>query len=589
MTETAQVLDDLITSEVVGNALAVAVEEASVVVVRSSHSTFIQEGADACAAILDASGQLVAQSMATSLMHGSSLRSCLPSLLEDVDIDDMVPGDVFVMNDPFRGGIHANDLVVLRPVFANDRPAFFVGTLIHVADLGGVAAAGLAALATDTFGEGMVVPPVRLYAGGALVTDIAAMLRRNSRAPDQVMGDISALVSGVNVAAKRLDELIETHGADRVDHLVESQLAYAETRMREELRSLPDGDYSGEFTIESDGVEEGRTFTVRATATIDDGSITVDLTATDDQSRGAINSSHSQTLSGVLYAVRCYIDPTIPMNDGCFRPLEVKLRHGSIVHPTSPAACGGRVVTVFAAVEAILAALSAARPERSVASSGTVHVFAMATPAGAENRWLTMLYEFGGIGARASSDGPDATGAFFLGGRSTIPQIEPLEAQYPLVVHEVSVRTDSGGPGKYRGGLGSQMILEPFEDVEVTVRGDRMILPPPGVDGGLSGVGGFSAVEHHDGTIEMHKPKQSGILVKAGEKLIFSTSGGGGHGSPLERDPRAVLDDVADNSVSPEAANDVYGVVITDGAVDTAATEARRAELAAARAAEVAR
>lgn len=589
MAEAARVLDDVITNEVVRNALAVAVEEASIVVVRSSHSTFIQEGADACAAVLDAGGRLVAQSMATSLMHGSSLRSCLPSLLEDVALDDMAEGDVFVMNDPFRGGIHANDLVVLRPIFADGRPVFFAGTLIHVADLGGVAAGGLAALATDTFAEGVVVPPVRLYAGGTLVTDIARLLERNSRAPGQVMGDISALVAGVNVAARRLGQLLDQHGADRVEELVDAQLDHAERLMREEIRRLPEGSYDGEFTIESDGVEAGRTFTVRVTTTVADGAITVDLTGTDDQSRGAINSSYSQTMSGVLFAVRCFVDPNIPMNDGCFRPVEIKLRRGSIVDPKPPAACGGRVVTVFAAVEAILHSLSRARPDRAVASSGTVHVFALSTPADAATPWLTMLYEFGGIGARATSDGPDATGAFFLGGRSTIPQIEPIEAQYPLVFHEVSVRTDSGGAGEFRGGLGSQLVIEPLDDVELTVRGDRMILPPPGVQGGRSGLGGYSAVDRHDGGRDELRPKQTGISVKAGERFTFVTSGGGGLGSPLRRDPEAVRLDVDRSSVSAAAARDVYGVVLVDGAVDEGATAARRAELADADAGEVAR
>lgn len=585
MTESDHVLDDVLTNEVVRNALAVAVEEASIVVVRSSHSTFIQEGADASAAVLDASGRLVAQSMATSLMHGSSLRSCLPSLLEDVPIEEMAPGDVFVMNDPFRGGIHANDLVVLRPVFADDRVVFFAGTLIHVADLGGVAAGGLAALATDTFSEGVLVPPVRLYAGGVIVDDIARMLERNSRAPSQVMGDISALVAGVNVAARRLDQLLEVHGAARIEELVDAQLDHAETLMRNEIRRLPEGSYHGEFTIESDGIEDGRTFTVRVTATVADGTITIDLTDTDDQSRGAINSSYSQTISGVLFAVRCFVDPNIPMNDGCFRPVEIELRRGSIVDPNPPAACGGRVVTVFAAVEAILQALSRARPDRAVASSGTVHVFTLSTPADAPAPWLTMLYEFGGIGARASSDGPDATGAFFLGGRSTIPQIEPIEAQYPIVFHEVSVRTDSGGPGTHRGGLGAQLVIEPFTDVELTVRGDRMILPPPGIQDGHSGVGGFSAADRLDGSREEFRPKQTGISVRAGERFTFATSGGGGLGSPLARDPEAVRADVAERSVSPEAAHDVYGVVLVDGAVDVDATTARRRELASGEAA----
>src|SRR4051795_11859791 len=210
-------IDDQITSEVIRGALLVAAEEASIVVVRSAHSTFIQEGADACAAILDADAQLVALSTATSLMHAASLRCSLPALIDDIPLATMRPGDVFAMNDPYRGGIHANDILVFRPVFADGRVTFFAGTLIHVADVGGVSAAGLAALATDTFVEGLLLPPVHLARAGpppadepcveglflppgplaragAPADDVLRIISRNSRTPDKVVGDVQALV-----------------------------------------------------------------------------------------------------------------------------------------------------------------------------------------------------------------------------------------------------------------------------------------------------------------------------------------------------------------------------------------------------------
>src|SRR5262245_26359069 len=185
----ATAVDDAITGEIIRRGLLVAAEEASVVVVRASHSTFSQEGADACAAILDPAGQLVAQSTATSLMHGASLRSSLPSLLEQCPLDSMQTGDVFALNDPYRGGIHANDILVFRPVFGDGRVAFFAGTLIHVADLGGNAVAGLGSLATDTFAEGLSLPPVRLYRNGEPADDVLRIIAGNSRAPDKVIGD----------------------------------------------------------------------------------------------------------------------------------------------------------------------------------------------------------------------------------------------------------------------------------------------------------------------------------------------------------------------------------------------------------------
>jgi N-methylhydantoinase B len=552
--------DDAITGEIIRNGLAVAAEEASVVVVRSSHSTFIQEGADACAAILDARGQLVAQSTATSLMHGASLRCSLPSLLADFAVDDMRPGDVFALNDPYRGGIHANDILVFRPIFAEARVVFFAGTLIHVADVGGNAVAGLAALATDTFAEGLLLPPVHLYRRGEPATAVLDIIARNSRAPDKVMGDVKALVAGVNVIARRVDELIERYGVGEVERFVVASIDEAERRTIDGLRRLPDGTYHGAFRIDGDGVDPDQTFEVEVAVTLDHGTIEVDFEGTSPQARGTINSSFSQTLSGVVYAVRCFVDPTIPMNEGCFRPLHTKLPRGTLVNPEPPAACGGRVMTVAAAVEAILQALAQARPDHAVGASALIHVFSMSGATEEGTPWLNLFYEFGGLGARVGSDGPDATGAFFLGGRSVLPQIEPLEAQYPLIIRSSKLWADSGGVGEWRGGLGVETVIELLTDARVTVRGARMDLPPPGTLGGAAGHGGVFAVERHDGRVEVLPAKAANVEIAAGERFVLRTSGGGGLGDPSRRDPALVRADVLAGRVTPDSAARDYGV-----------------------------
>ena len=548
-------VDDAITGEIVRNGLAVATEEASIVVVRAGHSSHIQEGADACAALLDTAGRLVALSTATSLMHAASLRCSLPALIEDVALDTMAPGDVFALNDPYRGGIHANDILVFRPVFADDRVVFFAGTLIHVADVGGVSAAGLAALATDTFVEGLLLPPVRLFRGGEPADDVLRIIGRNSRTPDKVVGDVHALVAGVNVIARRVEELHDRFGAAQVQRFVQQDIDDSERRMRASLAELPAGRYEGAFTIDSDGID-ARTFEVRAAITVDgDGTIDVDLAGTSAQARGAINASVSQTLSGIVYAIRCFADPTIPMNEGCFRPLQVHLPPGSLVNPDPPAACGGRLVTVAAATEAILQALAQAAPDRAVAASGLIHVYALSGTRADGTAWLTLLYEFGGLGARAGSDGPDATGAFFLGGRSVIPQVEPLEAQYPFVVRSARLLPDSGGPGTWRGGLGVETVIELLADATLTVRGDRIgTLPPPGARGGQPGRPGSFSVERADGRVELLAARQTDVHLAAGDRFVLRTSGGGGLGPPPDRDPASVDHDVATGKVSSSGA-----------------------------------
>jgi N-methylhydantoinase B len=577
MADDTTTFDDAITAEVIRNGLAVAVEEASVVVVRSAHSTFIQEGADACAALLDVRAQLVAQSTATSLMHAASLRCSLPWLLEAVTLETMEPGDVFALNDPYRGGIHANDILVFRPVFAEDRVVFFAGTLVHVADVGGVSAGGLAALATDTFSEGLALPPVRLARAGQPADEVLRIIGANSRVPDKVLGDVDALVAGVHVIARRVDELLDRYGATELQRFVDAALDQTERRMRAELDRLPAGTYHGAFTIDGDGVEAGRTFDVRVAVTCTAGGVHVDFAGTADQSRGAINASVSQTLSGVLYGIRCFVDPSIPMDEGCWRPLTTSLPAGSLVNPRPPAACGGRVVTVAAAVEAILDALAGASPDRASAASGLIHVYTLAGARGGEP-WLNLFYEFGGLGARAGADGPDATGCFFLGGRSVIPQVEPLEAAYPLLVRSARLRPDSGGPGRWRGGLGVETVVESLGDAVSTVRGDRITIPPPGRDGGEPGAAGEYRLDPRGRPAEALAPKQADVGLGPGDRLVVRTSGGGGLGPALERDPQRVLADVAVGRVTATGATRDYGVVLgPDGdRVDGPATDALR-------------
>ena len=568
---------DAVTAEVVRNALSMAAQEGGVVVVKASHSTFIQEGADSSAAVLDARGRLVAQSTATTLMHAASLRESLSALLLEIPPDTMRPGDVFAQNDPFKGGIHANDVAVLRPVFAADAsgPYYFAGTIIHVADLGGGYAGGVAATAQDMFAEGMNLPPVHLFRAGEPEAVVWKIIENNSRTPEKVIGDIRALVSGANVMARRVEELVERYGIAGLAEHVEDYIAYTETRMREELRQFPVGTYHGAFTIDSDGIEADKTHEVRVAVTLSgDGSIHLDFTGTDAQAKGAINASYSQALSGVLFAVRCFLDPSIPMNEGCYVPLVVTFPSGSLMNPHRPAACGGRIVVVTAAMEAIVEALSAARPDMALASSGIVHLYAMSgVRTAAASPWLVMAMDFGGLGARVTCDGPDATGAFVLGGRTAVLQVEPYEAQYPVMIEHTRSRLDSGGPGRHRGGLGIDTAIRLLGDAELVVRGDRMVLPPPGRAGGLPGEAGFWRIEHADGHVDDLAHRQSHIRLTAGDVFHIGTSGGGGLGDPFTRDPEAVERDVRERRVSRRAARASYGVALDDeGLVDASAT-----------------
>ncbi|MEE2663555.1 MAG: hydantoinase B/oxoprolinase family protein [Myxococcota bacterium] len=560
-TQGTRAAPDALGAEILRHALRIAAEEASIVVVRSAHSAMIVEGADACAGILDRDARLVALSTATNLMHASSLRCSLPAVIEDHPLASMRPGDVFVMNDCFRGGIHANDLVVFRPVFVRGEVGYFTGTLIHVADLGGTAAGGIAPDATDVFAEGLQLPPVRLYDAGEPVRDLQRTLALNSRTPARVLGEVDALVAGTAVAARRVDALVERYGPDGLRRGVDAYISGVEQRMRGELAKLRPGTYRGEYAVDDDGIDLAHSPVVRVVVTVGDGriadgTIRLDFSETDDQALGAINAGFSQALTGALHSVRCFVDPTVPMNEGCYGPVEVVFRRGSLLDPEPPAACGGRVVAVTAACEAALAALSEARPEQATAASSVIHPFTLSGMGG--NPWMLLSYEYGGIGARRGSDGPSATGAFFLGGRNVVPQIEPLEARFPIRVEAQRLIRDSGGAGRTRGGLGVETRIELLEDAELSLRAERVRHAPRGRDGGHDGRAGSQRVEAADGSTRAIPAKVSNFRLAAGETFVLTTSGGGGLGEPSERDPSALARDIAEHHVSRDAARTEY-------------------------------
>lgn len=533
---------DALTAEVLRNALVVAAEEASIVVVRSAYSTFIVEGSDASAAILDARGRLIAQSMATTLMNSMALKVALPEVLKDIPPDTMRPGEVFVTNDAYRGGVHTNDLLVYRPVFVGGRPAYFTATMIHVSDLGGLSAGGMAPLATDIFLEGLQLPPVRLDA------TVEAILRANSRTPDKVMGDVRALVAGTAVAAARMDKLLEEYGEAGLAAGIDDYLDYTETRTRAALAELPQGTYTSSYAIDDDGIDLGRSHTVRVAVTTDAQGVLVDFAGTGPQVPAAINASASQSMAAAVFAVRCFIDPTIAMNDGCLRAIDVRLPEGSLLNARSPYPCGGRFVPIYAAMEAIFQALSDAVPERAIAASGILQPFSIAA-VGAPY-WIHLSYDFGGVGARQGLDGPDATGVHFGIGRNSVPQAEPVETRCPLIVESIETIPDSGGPGRYRGGLGSRTVYRFLADCHVTTRGDRLRQAPPGRDGGLPGrLGGFFR-RHLDGTVERLPSKVNNARFQAGEAFIVETTGGGGIGPPGERPAVEVEADVKSGKVT---------------------------------------
>ena len=309
---------DPVELEIVKNALTSIAEEMATVALKSAFSIILKESGDASSAICDRYGRLVAQTASATLYHLASFRPSLRELIADFPLETMQPGDVFVFNDQFRGGIHANDILVFTPVFSAGDVLFFTCDLMHVADLGGVSAGGLPSNATEFYHEGLRLPPLRLYTAGQPNHDLIAIIQANSRTPDKVMGDIRAMVAGNHVGARRLGELTEKYGRARILELCTELIDYTEVITRQEIAKIPSGVYEGSYVIEEDGVVPDHTYRVKVKVTINGSDCHLDFTGTDPQARGPINAATSQTMSGVMFALRCFMDPSIPINEGCF-------------------------------------------------------------------------------------------------------------------------------------------------------------------------------------------------------------------------------------------------------------------------------
>ena len=438
--------------EVIRYGLAAGAEEAAIAVVRAARSQFIVEGSDAGVAILDRHGELVARAAATSILHSGGMAEQLAAVLEDIAIESMRPDDVYITNDPYRGGVHANDIMLCRPVFVDGTVRYFTASLIHVLDLGGAAHGGINAQALETFEEGLQIPPMYWARQGVRNEDLVRIITLNSRSPAETVGDIDALAAGTLVAARRVDDMIREHGADAFDRTVERYLEQTEALTRAGIDHIPDGNYRGHAVIDDDGLNPGRSYDIHVEVRVRGDSIQLDFAGTSPQVRAPINSSSSQALDAAIFGVRCFLDRSIPMNAGCFRPVDAQFPHGSLLDPEPPNPCGGRMMAVYAVVDAIIDALSQAVPDRMIAGSGILHAYSIAGVG--STYWLHNSFDFGGVGATNGRDGVDATGLHFGVGRNQIPQVEPVEARCRLRVEAQEIITDSGGAGSLARRLG---------------------------------------------------------------------------------------------------------------------------------------
>lgn len=513
-----------ITLEVFKNKFASVAEEMGMALCRAAYSPNIKERRDFSCAVFDAAGDMVAQA-AHIPVHLGSMPLSVAAVIESVDLR---PGDMAMLNDPFRGGTHLPDITLVAPVYAGgDAPLFYVASRAHHADVGGMAA-GSMPLSTSIFQEGLVIPPVKIVAGGEIVPDVMNLFLANVRTPNERQGDFSAQITANAIGVARMEALVAAYGRDTVTAMATALLDYAERLMRAAITAMPDGTYEAEDFLDDDGVG-AQDLALRLTLTIDGGEAELDFTGSDPQTAGCVNAVKAIAVSAALYVFRALAGGDMPTNAGCQRPLTVRTKAGSLADARFPAAvAGGNVETSQRLVDVILAALAQALPEDiPAASQGTMNNVAM----GGFDPRAKMPFTYyetlaGGAGADAKGDGQSAVHSHMTNTRNT--PVEALEYAYPLRVTRYALRHGSGGPGGHVGGEGLVREVEALAAMEVTVLSERRLRGPWGLAGGGEGAVGVNTVTRRTG--EMVMPAKFHVKLRPGDRLRLETPGGGGFG-----------------------------------------------------------
>lgn len=583
---------DPITLQVVAGALHSIAEQMGNVLYRMSYSSIIRESQDLGAGLFDTRFQTLCESDSTP-MHIGSLPGYLRGIEKTVPLTAWRPGDCVIHNHPYFGASHSPDIAIVMPVFFDDELVGFSANTAHHVDIG-AATPGLIIDVPDMFAEGMLLNGLKLYEAGQRNEVLWRFIRDNTRVPSLVMGDLEAQIASAELGVRRFQELLAKYGKGTVLQSCAQLMDYSEAALRRAIRAIPDGDYTAEGFLDDDGRNRGKTLPVKVTVRVRGDGVEVDLTGSSPQVPTAFNVPFDgSTKVACYFAFRALLldtytlaDP-VPANEGSFRPVKVTAPAGSIFNPIAPVAAEARFSQIQRVCDLIIKALAPVVPDKATAGNGATLSFAAYSgvrPNG--DYWVFLEVNEAAMGGRPRSDGPDTVEELMRNTRNN--PLEDLGMHLPLICDRYEVRDDVfPGAGEFRGGQGvvkSQRFLTPGY---VTHEADRHEDAPWGIFGGLPGVGG--KVEIHNvarpGEARSVHAKFSGLRVEPGDVVSYYSPAGGGYGDPLDRDPGKVLDDVLDEFISVDHAEDVYGVFfdrVDDGygyAVNEAATAARRAQM----------
>jgi N-methylhydantoinase B len=514
-------------------------EEMGATLGRTAFSPNIKERKDFSCAVFDDRGRMVSQAEHIPV-HLGSMPLSVKEALQEFEFRE---GDVIILNDPYWGGTHLPDITLIAPVFHTELMGF-AACRAHHADVGGKAPGSMPGDSQEVFEEGLIIPPVKLYEQGDVKPEILKIILRNVRTPDERKGDLRAQFSACEIGKRRIRELTKKYGIKTVTEAFKEVMDYSERRMRKKIAEFPAGEYCAHDFMDNDGIS-GEPVKICVTVTVDDGLI-FDFTGTDDQTRGNINAVYAVTLSCVYYTVRCVTDPGIPPNEGCYRPVTLIVPEGCLLNPVHPhAVSAGNVETSQRITDVLLQAFSQVVPEKVIAGcQGTMN---NVTIGGSVHGKSFAYYETigGGMGARHNKDGIDGVHTHMSNTLNT--PVEALEMTYPFLVTEYSLVSESGGKGKYRGGLGIARSIQVLTDCTVSIQSERRKFAPYGLFGGENGRKGKNILVRKGKITEL--PSKTTYRLLKDDIIRIETPGGGGYGNPGERPENLVKKDIKEGRV----------------------------------------
>lgn len=559
---------DAITLAVLKGRLEQVADEMDATLFRSAFNPIIAEAHDASHGLYHAeTGETLVQGKSGLPIFVGAMAFAVKAVIDKAARDqDLADGDVYIFNDPYDGGTHLSDFKLVRPFFRKGKVFCHLASVGHWHDVGGNVPGNYNPVATECFQEGMVIPPVKLYAAGTLRPDIVAILRANSRLPESLYGDLNGQVNALDLGAKRLHALLDEYGDDAVAEALSELKSRAVRQMRGLISELKPGIYRAEDFLDNDGIKD-QPLKIALAMQIADGTLTLDFTGSSLACAGPVNIARSTTVAACYVAIK-HLFPDVPANAGVLEPIRFVIPEDCLLSVRAPKPVGGYTETILRLIDVVFQAFAAAAPERvNGCAYGTINALSLAGHRKDGRRWVMFSFFGGGHGGHPNGDGLNHGNAPIS--TATIPPLEILEAAYPVLFTRWGLRPDSGGPGRHRGGLGAIYEIELLEEeADLFLFGERGRFAPPGVLGGRPAARNvFHYPATQGGSVEPAMvSKLNNAKLKKGDRIRLETPGGGGFGDPAERSPAAIAEDIRLGYITPEGAKRDYGTAAAKAA-----------------------